>query len=519
MAFTWANTFVAPNAATGLNSGTVASVDEWPPGADEAYVQTTGSASATVTWTFDMSLGPGDKKGFNAWLQMRANNATGYSIDEIRLTDGTTTLWTNAAPGISVTSTSDLIYVIDIPDSAFSTDPAISGLVLELDVTNLLGSNNRLFFETVRLMKSPFTAAQEVDPPATLSGQDYAVYRAEDLGTLGAVDGEDIVVWPDASGNGRHLVRFAGTTTTYQTDTPDYVDFPSTANRFIGHWGSEVTGNHIWHVRLYPVDTTITQGVFSHANEFPGTGVPGTKNILGIDDAGSGDKFLLMSGDGSGPVHLYGSTTVTFNAWVRVTEWIQDSGNEKMWLNDTASAEVDGASGANNLLTVSVGNRESDDRPLQGRIAEFWIVDGNTITEANIDDARDEWVNGPGGTTFFQTVAATTTVTAALSTVVTRVYTQSVAAATTITAAISRKVSKSLAAESTVTPAITRKTQKTLAATSTLTPALDNPRVLKQAIDATTTITPDLSNVFTAGSDDGEAGFLFLQRLRRRFPR
>jgi len=397
--------FVPPTAGTSLDSGSAADVDEWPFSAsDNAYIQTTASASDNVEWTgFDLSGAPGDKKGFRIWAQMYCDNATGYSIDEIRLVEGggPTTLWTDSSPGISVTETSPgSIYVIDIPDSAFSGDPDIDDLDIEFDVTNLLASNNRLRFAGIRLSKSPFTSAEETALPSDLSGQDYAVYSADSLATLGAANNEDLVVIPDASGNGRHMLRIAGSTSQYKTADSGYIDFPSTANRFIGAWGSRVTGNHIWHIRLYPEDTTTTQGVFSTAGEIAesvGTPTdPNDKNILGIDDEGSGDKFLLMSGDGTGPAHLYGSTTVTFDAWVRVTEWIQDSGNEHLWLNDDASPDIDGASGSNNLYVWSLGDRETDDRPFQGRISEFWVIDGGSITETNIDDARDEWVNGPG---------------------------------------------------------------------------------------------------------------------------
>ncbi len=398
MAFVWADTFVPPNAVTGMNTGDHTAIDEWPFASDNCFTQNSSLATGTVTFTFDMSVGPGDKKGFWVWFGSYADNATGYSIDTIRLTDGTTTLWTNSSPGITITAISfaaSRIRSIQIPDSAFSGDPAISGLVLEMDYSNLNAGNNRFRFSGMRMMKSPFTAAQEVDPPTDLQGQDYAGYQASGLATLGAVDNETIVLIPDQSGAGRHLARQAGTDVVYKTADGGYISFPGAGTRFIGNWGTAVTGNHIWHLRLYPEDTTTTQGVWSHNGAFTGSGVPGDKNILGIDDAGSGDKFLLMSGDGTGPVHLYGATTVTFAAWVRVTQWIQDSGNEKLWLNDIATADIDGASGSNNLLNISLGNRESDDRPFQGRVSEFWILDGTGFTEANIDTARDDWVAGP----------------------------------------------------------------------------------------------------------------------------
>jgi hypothetical protein len=405
VAFAWADTFVAANAVGGMSSGDHTAIDEWPWTSDVCFVQHGSGGSGTVTFTFDMSAGPGDKKGFWVWFRSHVDNGNGYSITETRLTDGTSTLWTDSSPGISVTETtfaSSTIRVFPIPDAAFSGDPDIDTLVLEFDVLNLNAGNNRFRFSGMRMSKSPFTAAQEADVPSSLSGADFSCYLASDLGVLGAADTEAVVVWPDSSGNGRHLIRKTGTGSLYETDTIDYVSFPNPASIFFGYWGSRVTGNHIWHTQIYPEDTTTTQGVFSYNSSFAGVVDPPTdpndKNILGIDDEGSGDKLLLMSGVGDAGSHKYGATTVTFDAWVRVTEWIQDSGNEHLWLNDDATPDVDAASGSNNMVSVTVGNRESEDRPFQGRMAEFWWIDGASFTETNVDDARDVWVNGAGGT-------------------------------------------------------------------------------------------------------------------------
>jgi hypothetical protein len=396
MAFTWANIFAPPTGDTGLNNGTFGDVDEWPfSDADDAWVQNDVTEAFTG---IDLSSGSGDKKGFRVWIRMSITNASPTVDLTFRLLEaGTTELW---APGVvaTVANTSFKTFVFDIPDSAFSGDPDIDNLSLEFTTLRTAGGNQRLNFSGLRISKSPFTAAQEASLPSDLGSADFSCYRADDLALLGAADAEAVVVWPDASGNGRHLVRQAGTDVTFEDDTEDYVYFAGAGSRLMTSWAEAVTGNHLWHIRLFPEDTTITQGVWSHALDFVGAAVPGDKNILGIDDAGSGDKFLLMSGDGSGPVHLYGATTVTFDAWVRITQWVQDSGNEHLWFEDDASPDIDDVSGANNLLSVSVGNRESNDRPFQGRISELWIVDAAGLTETNIDDARDEWVNGPGGT-------------------------------------------------------------------------------------------------------------------------
>lgn len=505
MAIPWADFFVPPTGSSGLNNGDHTAVDEWPPSTDECYAQHSSGASSTITWTFDMSSSPGDKKGFNVWIRMRSNDAAGYTIDEIRLTDGTTTLWTDSAPGITV-PTSERFHVIEIPDSAMSTDPTISGLVLELDVTNLRTGNNRLFFETIRMMKSPFTAAQEAELPPTLDGQDFSAYRVEDLITLGGADTEAVVVWPDSSGRGRHLVRWVGSGATISTGTPDEVHFAS-ATRFVSGRQDAVTGNHIWHINVYHENYTATQSIWSHAPEFIGTGVPGDKNLLGVDNIGAGTQWVLMSGGGSGPEHLTGGSA-TSGTYERITEWIQDSGNEHLWEDDAASPTLDDASGSNNWLTVSLGDRESDDRPFLGGITDFWIIDGDTIVEADIDDARDYWVNGPSGSTTPQTVAATTTVTAAIATEVFNHHFQTVAATTTVTPTIIKEVTKDLSVSVTVTPGVQKKMEVALAATSTLTPDLEAIGVVQLTLAATTTLTAALSTTMIPGEeDDGSRRF------------
>lgn len=390
MALDWAAFFAPPTGDTGLSNGSFADVDEWPfSDADACYNQNDQTDSFTG---FDLSSSPGDKKGFRVWVRMRIQNGSPTVNATFRLLEGgTTELW--AGSPVLLDSTSFQTYIFDIPDSAFSGDPAINNLAVEVALTRTAGGNQRTHFSGVRLSKSPFTAAQEMVLPSDFGTPDFSWYRPADLALLGAAADEAVVVWPDASGNGRHLVRQTGTGALYRSG--DRVEFAS-ATRLMGSREDPVTGNHIWIVNITPEDTGATQAVWSHANEFVGSGVPGDKNILGIDDAGSGDKFLLMSGDGTGPVHLYGATTVSFDTEYWVTEWIQDAGNEHLWIDDNTTPDVDGASGSNDWLTYSLGNRESDDRPFQGFVEAggFGIIDGAGITETNINDGVNELVNG-----------------------------------------------------------------------------------------------------------------------------
>lgn len=411
MAFAWADTFVAPNAISGFSSGAVTDIDEWPFSNSDTVVRShTGSASHTnLQFDFDMSVGPGDKKGFWFWFKSQVSNASGIRIDSFRVIDagGPTTLYTNSSPGITIIETTAggaKIYVVEIPDSAFSGNPDIDDVRIEIDTTNLHTGNNNWTIHGVRLTKSPFTAAQEASLPASLAGQTFSCYRASDLVVLGAVDTEEITVWPDASGRGCHLVRITGTgRPLLDTGTPDTLEFDNaTGARMIAYFGTRVTGNHIHHDYLRSDDTPgSSQAIWSHAEDFKGV-VSTDKNILGTQNAGVAE-WVLMSGDGTGPAHI--GWGVYHTTLVRLTQWIRDSGNEKGWVNDDASPVVDaaGVSSSNDMIALSYGRRETDDRDWDGGAVEHWWIDGAGITEADIDDARDEWVNGPAGTLLYAT--------------------------------------------------------------------------------------------------------------------
>jgi len=417
----WTTYFVPPAGMSSQNSGDETDVDEWPfTRTDNAYIQTTGSATDNIEFTgFDLSAAPGDKKGFVLWFQAYVDNAGGYTIDEIRLVEGggPTTLWTNSSPGITITDTAgnENIWVVEIPDSAFSGDPDIDDLDIEFDVTNDHTGNNRLRISGIRLSKSPFTAAEEEALPSDLDGQDYSGWTVSGLETLGVAEDESIVVIPDVSGNGRHLLRWVGSCE-YKSADGGYIDFATgTPCRFITSRETEVTGNHIWHLRAHWYDVTVTTGVIAGAPEFIEYVVDGRKPVIGTDDDGSGDEWVIMFGDGTGGAHLHGGTPVD-DTWFRLTVWVQDSGNEHLWENDDASPVIDAASGSNDWQMFSLGDRETDDRPFEGRFSELWVVDGAGITEGEIDDARDEWVNGPatGQTIAVGTLAETNTLISAI---------------------------------------------------------------------------------------------------------
>lgn len=401
--------FVPPVSVTGWSSGAAGDIDEWPRNAaDNVSRSYTGSQTinSLEIGFADLSPAPGDKKGFRLWIAWFVANSNGVRIDAIRLLDGASVLHTISTPAITVNETTGSqpnLYVVDFPDSAFSGDPDIDDLRVQFDTTNLHGSNNSLTVTAARLSKSPFTAAQEATLPASLDGQDFVCYRADDLVLLNAVDDDFILVWPDASGSGRHLVIQVGTTAVFKSDDGNYVDFPAdSANRLISHLGVPWVDNTIVHTRaLWYTGTeggTRTPAVLAAADADFHDLTIATKFVLAVVDS-TGDKWVIMSGDGSGGAHIPSTTAATINDWIRLTYWTQVSGNEHLWENDDGSPVIDAASGTNTATAFSIGGREDDNaaRYLEGRISEFWMVDGTGISEADIDDARDEWVNGPGG--------------------------------------------------------------------------------------------------------------------------
>ncbi|HKY47508.1 MAG TPA: hypothetical protein VJQ79_05930 [Acidimicrobiia bacterium] len=400
MAFDWAKVLVAPTASSGLTNGTFAAVDEPPPwsDADECYIQLGSLASGTFIFSgFNMSLGPGAKKGF--WIHWRcdSNSTEGFNVT-ITVKQGTTTLWTSSQFPVTQ-GIAKRTYQIRIPDSAFASDPAIDNMSIEFASVNLRAANQRLRTSWCALSKSPFTVAQEAVLPPTLAGQDFTCFRASDLGLLGAVDAENLFLIPDASGNGRHLImKTSGAT--YETDPP--VGFQATTGRFLFSLGYDPaagaittwTGNKIFHFCLYPTSIATESAFFSTAatTDFIGVTIPGQKHILGLLTSA---EWVMMSGDGTGPAHIDGGSIAT-SVVQRITEWVQvGGGNEHMWEEDDASPIIDASSGDNPFYSAVLLDRESDDRPFSGRGIEAWFIEGTGVTEAEIDAARKEWVNGP----------------------------------------------------------------------------------------------------------------------------
>ncbi len=400
--------FAPPNLASGdFSSSAITAIDEWPFSQADALTSNTISASgsATLGLRFDLSNAPGAKKGFRFWFWPDAGS-NDFTIDEIRVIDGNgpTTLLTDSSPGLPTVLTDVGVFVYDIDDSAWTGDPDLDQIIIEVDVTNNLASTNTISYFGARLSKSPFTTSQEADLPSTLAGEDFMCFRASDLPIVGLSDGNQLVVWPDASGKGRHAVRWVGTDLTYEADTIDYVNCPASHDtRFLWvfNHNSPINDNVVTHIRHYP--TTITSdhpiitavasigGGVQEIEGALGAGSPGEKLVHGY----SSSDYLLMWGDGSGPAHLLGGTP-TIDTWARSTVWGQISGNEHLWEDDDASPVIDGASGANQLHAGSFFHHEATDRQFEGRIAEIWVIHArsSTVTEADIDTARDEWVAG-----------------------------------------------------------------------------------------------------------------------------
>lgn len=414
MAIPWADFFAPPTAISGFDSGAFTDIDEWPPSVtDTANVALSNGEVATFSFTFNLSSATGDKKGFVFWWSVHSQSATGVRIDRIQLSAGSTLLHSETSPSFApigtttITNTSTRTFLYQFPDRIWHSDPSLSSLTVTITVTNLVVGNNNFTTSAVRLSKSPFTTAQEKRLPNALNtpGRRYSHFRESDLYDLGGVDDEEIIVWPDASGRGMHMVRVqtTGTAANLHDDDGEYVDFPEGTNGtlFGFIFGLPiVTGNHIHHARVMFYEGSVggseTRTIYAHvpASYFVGQGVPGDKNILGLDQ-GTGDQWVIMSGDGTGPAHLHGGS-ITLDTWYRATQWVQDSGNEHLWINADVSPVIDGASGSNNMTGFGIGGREdfNSARHHEGRISELWFIDGDSVSEADIDAARDEWTNG-----------------------------------------------------------------------------------------------------------------------------
>lgn len=392
MAFDWANVLVAPTGSTGLDTGSHTSVDEPPPwsDSDEAVETVTSSSTEVAVFSgFDLSNAGGEPEGYQLWARMRT---TGSFLDALTVKQDTTTLW--ESDPIPVTNTSFRTFMIPLPIDG----DVYNNLSVEWSCQNQ-GGNATMRWSWMRISKSPFTNGQKAVLPSALVGQEFVCYRASDLGVLGAVDGEAVLLLPDASGAGRHSVLMAGAAS-YETDIPESV--LNSGGRFAGTLGFDPvtgtdilwSGNKIFHAQVYPSTNIDNGAVFSAANasDFIGTVVPDRKHLLS-----SSGGWVLMSGDGSAEAHLAGGT-VPVNESIRVTEWVQVPGNEHMWENDDDSPVVDGSSGDNAFNTWSILDRETSDRPFLGRLQQLWFIDGTGITESSIDAARGEWVTGiPNG--------------------------------------------------------------------------------------------------------------------------
>lgn len=392
---------VAPTGSSGLTSGTLADMTEGLPWSDatEATMAVASLDTGVATFTgIDLSQAGGEQKGFWVWCRCNVANAAGFDVTLV-VKDNTTTIWT--ATEFTLTNTTPRTFLIRVPDVDMAGE-AINNLTLEFTAVNNLAGNNNIQWQFLRMSKSPFTTAEEASLPSTLVGQDFVAYLAEGLSTVGYQDNQPVTLWPDSSGEGRHAVVRVGSEGTLGTDGVAGLDVTSV--RYVGALGYdpftgaeiEWTDNKVFHAAVTP--TAISEeAIFSVADDidFFGVTIPDDKHILGVQsDGGGGWDWVLMSGDGTGPAHKAGGTA-TADVLTRVTEWVRIGGaNEKMWEDDNVTEVVDAESGSNPFGSWSIGNRESDDRPYEGRIHEMWFVEATAITEGDIDTALDEWTNG-----------------------------------------------------------------------------------------------------------------------------
>jgi hypothetical protein len=401
VAYDWTTWFVAPDASAGWSVGGFGAVDEFP--ADDAdFCRSNHSSLGTSnpTLDFDLSAAPGENEGWRLYLRMRATNADGYEITpKISLVSTPFTfIWTGAV--ITMTNTAFEWFIIDITDADMS---GAQDYRLTVSAKNLRAGNNSLHVAWARLTKSPFTTAQKESLPSSLTGQAFHAYTVGGVALLGPDEGEDIEVIPDISGNGEHL--FAQTTNycTYisnvQASGEAGLQAHASGSRYstFKPISARWTGSFIYAARIQP-------DVLPSANDPPMFTAPahwgGTvlyKPAFGLSDNSGPVTYVLMFGGGDPADHKYGGTPVA-DEWHWAFAWQQEGGNDHAWVDDGATPLIDSSSGDNDFAGFTAFAREDNTRFWSGWMGAWWVVEGTGVTEADIDAARDEWVNGPGGT-------------------------------------------------------------------------------------------------------------------------
>ena len=397
MAYSYSTWFAQASSISGWTSGTVANIQGLPVSVGTSlYDNIAGSGSFTADVSMSsMASAPGDDEGWWIWFKCYSLRADGIDFT-VAISDDSfsTTLFTSGTLNVIDDQT---WFGVKITDAAMD-GATLSSLSLRFSGDNQSGSTNRFYLYGVHVSKSPYTAAQQPALPSGLTEQEYHAYILSDLEDLfSAGNGDSIPVIPDASGNGCHLFIVNGTAGTYN-DTNQSIDVDGC--RYAMSRGSAWTTDVIFHWNALfddvttddaPVTTRAGTGGANDGWSWQTGGTITDKHVTGTTN--SGPAWVMMVGDGSPGVHITGGTPATAT-WYRTTWFMQQADNDMMWIGDSTSATIDAASGANDFRGFSSFARESNDRYMDGQLTDLWVVEADGLSESDVTDAADEWVNG-----------------------------------------------------------------------------------------------------------------------------
>ena len=355
-------------------------------------------------------------------------------------------LLTNLDPSLNVGAVT--LFPATETQAATATDPAVvppSQAVSAALVTEALAALGPSLIPgatalSPTLVSQPLTAGAPTVGDAISYGPftaaDFAaLYRGSSLPASG-----DITQWDDESGNGRHLVEdiSAGTNPPSVTTLNGHkaADFDDTNLETLEYdEGSEFYTGDIGIIIVGQFDTFVGA---SDVMLSAATGGSGTtwKHVFGT--AVSGANYVIMSGDGSPGAHKTFGTPSTGSEFI-ATLYIRDSGDDDAWIAKTQELDATD-SGGNNLRGWRVGTRETDDRPLDGKLSFVAIIEMDGYTESDLLSARDDIGAELGltgfGTQTLEPAAASQTVSATDPTIATGAVTVTPSAVSQILAAI-----------------------------------------------------------------------------------
>ncbi len=378
-------------------------IDEWPPvtggSPDQVNRQhsSLGSSQAWIGFGDCSTLGGEPTEGWRLWMECFVDTTSpGYSITAHLFANGISGggLPVASAAPVTVnwgtTQRQNNLIVIDFDVSSL---PVMTNMAVRLDLQNLAAGSNRIRVNAVRLSKSPFMDLQKAQvPPGFTADEVLGVWRASDLLALGAPNGAEVYVLPDATGRGAHAV-FTWTGTP-QINSAGFIE--AAGQRLIARIRNRHMGDFAIAIRASTTTMTGVQMIISTPGNFVGTSIT-DKNIHVVPDSDRGiGSVTIMSGDGSQPSHLNsGAGAVTAGVVYLLTQHIREAGTDRVWRNIETGTIINANSGSNNFSGMSLFNREDDGRGYTGNFYEMWVVSMDDHSDADLQAFR-EWLFSGG---------------------------------------------------------------------------------------------------------------------------